>query len=450
MPILPELHTVREVAVSRRVLTPPPARTLEDAVRLCDPFTPLDPREDASLHEDLNAIRGGNRLDKIVRNIRRTGGISTIHFLGGHVGGGKTTELLRMRQSLELAEQGTPAATVLFLDADTMLDRADVELEDILVALWGLLYEQAPDAAAAVLAPIWKGQIKEVLKGTITNLPEEVAKAIGNVLGQVQLPSLEQRHKIRSALGSVLPLLVEGLNRAFHVLMSKPPNDGAGALCVLIDNLEKLSKGQRANVERLYQERMVALKGLNAHLVITVPLYLCYAASGAGLVGLYGGEIVVLPMIEVRLPAAKGGGDCAAGLSAMSHLLKRRVRFDLLFEEGDVAVERIARLSGGVIRHALRMVQSAVNEHNAPPVTLASVEWAIASVQADFERALPEAYVPILKEIAQINDFPTSCTEDAKRDLLLNLFVLEYQNGEPEPWYAVHPLVERLRKYRRA
>jgi len=52
-----------------------------------------------------------------------------------------------------------------------------------------------------------------------------------------------------------------------------------------------------------------------------------------------------------------------------------------------------------------------------------------------------------LKKIAATNDFPVDCEEDTKRELLLNLFVLEYQNGEPEPWYAVHPLVERCRKY---
>jgi hypothetical protein len=89
-----------------------------------------------------------------------------------------------------------------------------------------------------------------------------------------------------------------------------------------------------------------------------------------------------------------------------------------------------------------------VNEHDAPPVTHASVEREAGIVQADFERALPERYVPVLRQIAKDNRFPDDCAEDIKRDLLLNLFVLEYQNGQPDPWYAVHPLVERCRKYR--
>lgn len=440
-----EARTVRGLAVSKRAVTIP-AANLADAVRLCDPFTPLDPREDGVLHEDLSKIRGGDRLGKIVRNIRRAGGTPTLHFLSGHLGSGKTTELLRMKQRLETAEGSEPLTTTLFLDADAMLDRNDVDLEDILIALWGLVYEQQPAAAAEVLTPIWRTQIKAGLKNIVANV--DAPEALKKLLGDIRFPSPDQKQKVRVALGSVTPALIEGLNTALASIARTPPNDDAGAVVVLIDNLEKLSQGQRAGVERLYLERMGALKSLDAHLVITVPLYLCYAAAGASLIGLYGGEIVVVPMIEVRKRVADGGGDNPAGLAAMAHLLEKRVRFDFLFEDKAEAATRIARHSGGCIRHALRLVQGAVNEHDAPPVTATSVDRAAGIVQADFERALPEAYVPVLKQIAENNRFPDNCEEAIKRDLLLHLFVLEYQNGQPDPWYAVHPLVERCRKYR--
>jgi hypothetical protein len=150
----------------------------------------------------------------------------------------------------------------------------------------------------------------------------------------------------------------------------------------------------------------------------------------------------------VRKRVAEGGGDNPAGLDALSRLLERRVRFDLLFEEGRAGAERIARYSGGCIHHALRLVLDAVNEHDVPKVTRASIGRAAGSIQADFERALPEAYVPILKKVARDNRFPEDCNDQVKRELLRHLFVLEYQNGEPDLWWAVHPLVERCRKYR--
>lgn len=422
-----------------------PAANLADAVRLCDPFSPLDPREDEVLHEDLSAIRGGDRLKRIVRNIRRAGSTPTLHFLSGHLGSGKTTELLRMKQRLEMGEKDQPLTTTLFLDADTMLDRNDVDLEDILVALWGLVYEQQPAAAAKVLSPIWKSQISAGLGKLVVNA--DAPEALKKLLGDIRFPSPDQKQKVRVALGSVTPALIEGLNQALALIARTPPNDEAGAVVVLIDNLEKLSQGQRASVERLYLERMGALKSLEAHLVITVPLYLCYAAAGASLIGLYGGEIVVVPMIEVRKRASDGGGDNPAGLAAMADLLAKRVQFNVLFEENMEAATRLARYSGGCIRHALRLVQGAVNEHDELPVTAASIERAAGIVQADFERALPEAYVPVLKQIAEKNRFPDDCDEEIKRNLLLHLFVLEYQNGKPDPWYGVHPLVERCRKY---
>lgn len=440
-----EARTVRGLAVSKRAVTVP-AQNLADAVRLCDPFSPLDPREDEVLHEDLSAIRGGDRLRRIVRTIRRAGSTPTLHFLSGHLGSGKTTELLRMKQSLETAEGDQPLTTTLFLDAEAMLDRNDVDLEDILVALWHLVYDLHPAAAAEVLTPIWKTQIRERLKDLIVNA--DVPEVLKKLLGDIRLPSPDQKQKVRVALGSVTPALIEGLNKALALIAKTPPNDETGAVVVLIDNLEKLSQGQRASVERLYLERMGALKSLEAHLVITVPLYLCYAAAGASLIGLYGGEIVVVPMIEVRKRVSDGGGDNPDGLAAMAHLLAKRVRFDVLFEEKMEAATRLARFSGGCIRHALRLVQGAVNEHDAPPVTAASIDRAAGIVQVDFERALPEAYVPVLKQIAENNRFPDDCKEEVKRNLLLHLFVLEYQNGKPDPWYAVHPLVERCRKYR--
>jgi hypothetical protein len=425
-------------------LNAPPAYTLDDAVRLCDPFTPLDPQSDTSLREDLNAIRGGDRLAKIERNIRRSGGIPTLHFLTGHIGSGKTTEMLRMRQRLLATSATARSNTVFYLDADAMLDRNDVDLEDIVVALWELVFRENAAAAASVLVPVWKEQIQNTLKTFIANLPDKVPDAVGTVLGQLRLPGLDQRQKVRVGVGSVLGALLNGLNQAFEGIRQEKTD----SIVLLIDNLEKLSQGQREGVERLYLERMGALKQLEAHLVITVPLYLCYAAAGASLIGLYGGEVVVLPMIKVRKRVSEGSGDAEEGLAAMSDLLQKRVAFGDLFEGGETAARDIARLSGGCIRHALRIVQGAANEHDNPPVSAASVQRAAAAVQADFERALPEAWVPFLKAIAANNRFPENCPEDAKRNLLRHLFVLEYQNGEPDPWYAVHPLVEQCRKHR--
>jgi hypothetical protein len=387
-----------------------------------------------------------------VRTIRRSGaGLSTLHFLSGHTGSGKTTELLRVRDELARGTPNDAPAVVLWVDADELLDRNDVDLEDILIALCHVALVQNPAAVAKVLAPVWKSQIATTLKSVVANLPTEVQPAIEKLLGDVKLGAPAQRVKIREALGSTVGPLVRALNAALTSLAERPENDVTAPVVVLIDNLEKLVVSRREVVERLYMERMLALKDLEAHLVITVPIYLCYGAIGAGLGQLHGAETVILPMVKVRQrarPDGSPGGDEKAGIDAIAELLEKRIRVDLLFEGGRAAAEKIARLSGGCIRDALRIALGALNEHDAPKVSLASIDRSAATIQASFERALPEPWVPLLHHLARHNAFPQDCDQEVKAGLLRSLFVLEYQNGDPDPWWGVHPLVEKCRKFR--
>lgn len=439
---IPALRALRQIPVSTRINGPPPAKDLTNAVRLCDPFTPLDPGIDTQLHINPAGARASDPLTRIRRNIQRSGGMQTLHLVGGHLGCGKTTELLRMKLELETDKN---AATVLFLDAYQALNQTHVDLEDILIGLWALLTELHPPTTIAIYKKLLKDQLENRVKNILSDIPGTLDQLLNKLLGDLRTGS--QSEPLRMALYPLVASLIDGINLAIQQLPGEVHSREAPVV-ILIDNLEKLPYTKREQVERLYLERMVELKKLEAHLVITVPLYLCYAAAGAGLIGVYGGEIFVIPMIEVRKPVSKGGGDNEAGLGMMVSMLSKRVDFDLLFEDRRTGAEEIARASGGCMRHALRILSTAINEQDAPPITAQSIATAVGTMQADYERALPESYVPVLKEIAKLNRFPDRCDGEIKRELLQHLYVLEYRNGGPDPWYAVHPLVERCRKYR--
>lgn len=439
--------------ISRRAVAP--ARSLDDVPKLCDPYTPLDPVADVGLRQDLAPIRGGDRLARIVRNIRRSGGIPTLHLLTGHSGSGKTTELLGMCRRLERRDEAGDPLHVVLVDAERMLDAQDVELEDILVAVWRAVAEQQPAAAAAALAPLWKARIHDSLSSVVTlgsgqKLPVKLDEALDFALNLLRQSPPEERRKLRGRLGSLAGAFIEGLNASFNVLRKKE-SDVADWMdvAVVIDNLEKLNPIDRRRVDDLYLQRMVLLKQLDAHLVITVPVYLCYSAAGPALKAMYGGEVVVLPMIKVRERQSSGGKENSNGVDALVHLLERRVDFAVLFG-GRAAAATIARLSGGSIRHALRLTTSAANECDVGPVMPEALERAIAGEQADFERGMPERWAPWLRTVAETNEFPADIPEDEKREMLRFQYVLEYQNGEPGPWFAVHPLVERCRKFQGA
>lgn len=449
----PTTHAVRQVPVSRRIQGPPPAHTLDDAIKLCDPFSPLDPAIDLALVQNLDAFRGGDRLSRIKRNILRSGGISTLHYLSGHIGSGKTTELLRMKQNLETDPRGADF-NLFYLDADLMLDRFDVDLEDILLGLWGVVARESRKAAFQALSEVWSEQIASNVRAGALGLPVVLQEALGKLLGDIKLPSSSWKKDLRSALTPLVPVLIEGLNKAFQAMLqeqaeARSPMDASqsSGVVLLIDNLEKLGQSNRERVNHLFIERMIALRSLEAHLVITVPLYLCQSTEGASLTKGHGAEIVVLPMCKVRERQEKGGREYEPGIEAMASLLKKRIDFARLFQDEDAA-RHVAQISGGCLRDALRLLSLAINEHDDPPVTYTSIQRAEATVRGDYERALPERYIPILRAIAAQNSFPEECDDTTKQELLRSLFVLEYQNGDPEPWYDIHPLVESSTKYR--
>jgi hypothetical protein len=420
---------------------------LADVPKLSDPYSPLDPREDAALREELAPIRGGDRLNPILRHIRRAGDVHTLHLLTGHFGTGKTTELRGLAHRLEVGEEGVSGLSVLFLDAEKMLDLGDVDLEDVLVGLWSEMFRRDAKIAADVLGPVWRDKVQQAFSSLVLDLPQEALDAVGRLLGDIKLGDPKRRVSLRAAIGSVARPLIDGLNNAFARIRK---SDGVLETVIIIDNLEKMEPRRQEAIERLFLERLSALKDLDAHLVITVPLHLIYSSAGPDLVGRYGGEVVVLPMIKVRKRSAEGGGDAEPGIAALARLLSRRVDFASLFEGGDDAAREVARQSGGCIRHALRIVSAAANECDTPPVPRRVLARAMAVVRADYDRALQERWVPFLRLIAAENRFPEALTEVDKREMLRHLFVLEYQNDDPEPWYAVHPLVEQCAKYLRA
>lgn len=421
----------RAVPVSQRARGGAPAKNLKAAVQLCDPFTPLDPVEDEILRVDPTPARGVERLDRILRDIERSSGTATLHLLGGQIGCGKTTELLRLRKRLD--DDGT---TTLYLDIDTFLDLVDVDLEDILIALWHLVSQHG--AGAPVLAAIWKEEVKSIATSLFLNLPDTLVSALQIMLSQLKLSTPEKKKQIRIGLVPLAQTLMDGLNKAFASMRV-----GGAEIVVLVDNLEKMTASSE-HIARLYLDRLPLLRALDAHLIITVPLHLCYSDKGGSLIGRYGGEVVILPMIRVHQPQSRGGGDDEGGVRVMSELLEKRVDFDKLFEDGIEAARQVARLSGGCFRHALRLIRIAVNEHDSPPVTRAAIDVAASVVTADFERALPEAWIVHLKHVHEHNQFSESCPQEVKHAMLMHLFVLAYQNGDP--WWDVHPLVLKCRK----
>jgi hypothetical protein len=446
-----------KIPLSQQVRDGIPAVNLDDAVKLCDPYTPLDAAHDGALHCDLSLVRGGDRLEALVRDIRRRGSQPGLHFVTGHVGSGKSTELSRLRRQLEsvaLDSSGRvryPAAAVVLFDALPLVNTiGDLDLEDLLVGLWDAVYALDNAAASEVLTKVWKDQLEKLFKDFNRNLVGAVREIVGRLVSVLQSAKPEDRMQIRSRIANAADTMIDGLNDAFDAVRKKPGGsvNETSPMVVIIDNLEKLTERSQQVVEHLYLERLGALRRLSSHVVITTPTYLAYNAGGSSLSSLYGGNLIFVPMVRMRSRAEEGGEYDSRGVDAMVRLLSKRVDFGRLFVDGRVAAERIAKLSGGCIRDALRLTKDAINQQEDPKITAQSLDDSIRRGAADMGRALSEPRVQELLHVRATNRFSVNCPDSVRMEMMRHLQVLAYQNGEPEPYFVVHPLLEQTGRLR--
>ena len=105
--------------------------------------------------------------------------------------------------------------------------------------------------------------------------------------------------------------------------------------------------------------------------------------------------------------------------------------------------------SGGHPRILMTLVRYACEyaaNRYPKPIDAHAVERAISRFTSEYSRSVPEEYFPLLVKVYRAKKCDN---DDAYRDMLHNLIVLEYMNGL-EPWHDVHPSVQRLAKFRSA
>jgi hypothetical protein len=434
-----------------RSLPPAPAQTLGDLVQLCDGWMPISTAEARrDLFMDLDSVRGGARLAALESQIRRKVGGRSIHLVSGHIGSGKTSELYRLAESLE-KDRGPrePGLTVLWVDADQTLSQSSVDLEDLVLAVVEALLALDTKAAAQALKTFWTNNIKKALVASLVDLPGVAAASLDaptGLLEVIRIGTREDQERIRQVLrGTFVNQLIGALNRAFDELSKE---SGNGDIAVVIDNLEKVVPMDPDLLPRLFIQRMPMLKALDAHLILTTPLELATGSQGGGIRAALGCTPVVLPMIKLSEPQSqKAGARYEPGYAAMRALLRRRVDIDRLFAD-PADVDGLIEASAGSVRSLLRMVSDAANNVDDPPITTAAVRRVIALETADFQRTLRTRWVPWLHQIADTNQWPADLPENDQALMLRDLYVLEYQNGDPFPWADVHPLVKRCPAFR--
>ena len=112
---------------------------LERFYQACNPSRPLmmGNAADRRYYIDFASVRGGKIIEALQRTISRISpDTPTCQLFTGHLGCGKSTELLRLQAELE--EQ---KFHVVYFESTHVLEMADVDVTDILMAIAGQVSE---------------------------------------------------------------------------------------------------------------------------------------------------------------------------------------------------------------------------------------------------------------------------------------------------------------------
>jgi len=420
-------------------------------------FNPTPLPANSKLYVDCKEVRGGsNVLIELGKTIRFSDE-PTCQLYTGHRGGGKSTELLRLKQDLE-----TKGCTVVYFSAeDQDINPEDVEYTDILIACTRHLLETIREADPKPVLSWFqeRKQAFEDLMLTEINLSNAgAAVGIGD-LGKITASfktQPTQRAKLRKLLNPYTEKLIDALNQFIDDAKQKLPEDKQ-RLVLIADGLEKVTlitnEGGRTNHEEIFIDRAEQLKGLACDVIYTVPISLALSSRGTDLMEIYNCTLPVLPMIMTH---TRRNDDYAEGIDKLQQII--RMRIDAIEAAQGMALEtevfdsvdtlnQLCLMSGGHVRNLVLLVQTAIkyNEKESLPIDADALQQAIRQLRKTYRDTVDSDQWNLL---AGVHSTKRIINDDAHRSLLFTRCLLEY--SEKESWHDVHPLLQDVSEFKTA
>ncbi len=446
---------------------------------------------DRELYIDFSSVRGGSTLEEMRDKISFfSPNEATVQLFTGHLGCGKSTELLRLAHELEKQN-----FHVIYFESSQDLEMGDLDVSDILLAIARRISESLSELKQLELdAP--RG-LQRLLKGAARILQTEIDLAaelevpgLGNLqantegkgsfsaevgipgLGQVQADSKglslvalgigkisakarnspELRGKLRDYLEVRTTNIIEAINEELiEPAIAQLKNLGKQGLVVIVDNLDRVEKTikpwGRTQPEYLFVDRGEQLRQLHCHVIYTMPLALLYSNDLNPLTSRFGTDPKVLPMVPVR---HRDGTDRLDGLEKMRQMILTRAFPDLpaaerqgrvleLFTSRDV-FDQLCRISGGHVREILRLLNTWIMKERQLPLSPQGLEVVIRERRDRMLYAITDEEWALLRQVHQRKQV----AGDNSYDLLISsMFVYEYRD-EVGSWFDLNPVLDAI------
>ncbi|MBP0015879.1 MAG: AAA family ATPase [Roseofilum sp. SBFL] len=426
--------------------------------------------EQKKLYIDFTEVRGDTVITELFEHITEVyPDEPTCNLFTGHIGCGKSTELLKLKAQLE--EIGF--YTIYFASSED-LELADVDIGDVLLAIarrisQGLEELQLPPAQGLrglltrttdLLQTEFNLTEVEVGIPKSETLPQVgvkansegfslgvgIAKITAKAKGDTQL-----RQKLNQFLGPQKNELIQAINKELiqpAIELLKQQNKQG--LVIIVDNLDRIDATRkswdRPQQEYLFIDQAEFLQKFQCHLVYTMPLALRFCDEYGRLMTRYPDSPKLLPMVRIK---DKNRQDFRAGMDKMRQMVLARAFPDLsederlnkvteLFEDSST-LDLLCRTSGGHVRDLLQLLTEWISkDRKKGKLTRKSLDLVIRQRRSNMMLQIDDAEWELLRQVQQTQQV----SGDENYDKLIHSrLVFEYQE-DGVSWFDINPILQ--------
>ncbi|MFM7406836.1 MAG: ATP-binding protein [Cuspidothrix sp.] len=407
--------------------------------------------EDRQYYIDFAPVRGAKVIDQLKRAIAVLSPEDpTCQLFTGHIGCGKSTELLRLKAELEQEN-----FHVVYFESSQMLDLANVDISDILLAITS----QISQSLASINIELQPGYFKQLLTeiSDILQTPIDLGIEAELSLGIAKITAKakendQDRNKLRQYLEPRSTGILDSINKEIiKPAQEKLKKQGKKGLVIIVDGLDKIDNSLKPNnqlqPEYLFAERGHQLNSLKCHVVYTIPLVLVYSNALARIRDRFNGSPKVLPMAATK---HQDGSDFTIGIELLKKMIMVRAFPDVNWDNWDDkedlitkvfdsvdTLERLCKISGGHLRNLLSLLYSCLQNDDLP-ITGDSLETVIRKECNLLSKGIDNNEWQLLKDVSQTKNI---AGHEEYNTLIRDLFVFEYIEKDLS-WFNINPILK--------
>lgn len=427
-----------------------------------------DSELDQKYYIDFSSVRGGQIIEDLRDNITLWSPEQpTCQLFTGHIGCGKSTELLRLKAELE-----GEGFHVVYFESSKDLEMGDVDVGDILLAIAKRVSEsldrltlEEPKRLKSILqgaAKLLQTEIKlEGIEGTvgpakITANKEGltvVAMGIATITAKVKA-SPDLRSKLRGYLEPQTNGLIDAINKEIlEPAIAQLKQHGKKGLVAIVDNLDRVDSAPkpwgRPQQEYLFVDRGEQLRSLHCHLLYTMPLALRFSNDFGTLIERFIVRPQVLPMVPVQ---CRDGSEHIEGMELLRQMVLARAfpnleprqrleKITLLFQDPET-LDRLCQVSGGHVRNLLRMLNDGIKKQRGLPITRQTIEDVISAYRNERILAVTDLEWGLLRRVMEQKKV---VGDDGYQTLIRSMFVYEYRDTAAS-WFDINPILAEAKE----